>query len=297
MTLDAERNVPPYSKLMEGEGAHIRLKLDTSEPIALSDFVATFVGIGNQFEKFVAKEYPDLKAGSEFFIKEVRAGCIEADLVAWVVGSGLAGAGLWTIDAIDKAQIITKFVNGIGKRIGAYFRSGGRAENVTKGDLNDFLKATTAIAKDDNASARLEAAIFEDGERKVKAAFKFTTPEAREAERQINDHKQELEDQSDADHSRVMMRFVRPSVEKVSTHKRTGERALIEAIHPKPLAVLYASDLARERIQHELKVSPYPFNLLFDVDVNVEISRGKPVAFRVKAMHDMTDAPSDDDLV
>lgn len=91
-----------------------------------------------------------------------------------------------------------------------------------------------------------------------------------------------------------MMRFVRPSIEKVSSHKRTGERALIESIYGKALSVLYASDLARERIQHELRVAPYPFNLLFDVDVNVEISRGKPVAFRVVAVHDVTDAPDDE---
>jgi hypothetical protein len=282
---------------MEGEGAHIRLKLDTSEPIALGDFVAMFVGVGNQFEKFIAKEYPDLKAGSEFFIKEVRAGCIEADLVAWVMGGGgLAALGVKAIDLIDKGQILGKFVSGFGKRLGSYFKPGGRAENVSTGDLNDFLKATIAIAKDENASANLEAAVFEDGERKIKAGFKFTTDDAREAEREIAEHKQELEAQSDADHKRVMMRFVRPSIEKVSSHKRTGERALIEAIHPKPLAVLYASDMARERIQHELR-SPYPFNLLFDVDVNVEISRGRPVAYRIKAVHDVTDAPeSDDDL-
>lgn len=290
--LDLRRNNPPYSKVMENGGAHVRLKLDTSDPIALSDFIATFVGVGNQFDKFIAREYPDLKADSEFFIKEVRAGCIEADLVAWVVGTGVVGYGLAAIDAIDRAQVLAKFVGGLGKRIGAYFKPGGRTENATKGDLNDFLKATVAIAKDEKASARIEAAVFEDGERKIKAAFRFTTSEAREAERQITEHKEELEAQSDADHKRVMMRFVRPSIEKVSSHKRTGERALIEAVHPKPLAVLYASDMARERIQHELR-SPYPFNLLFDVDVNVELSRGRPVAYRIKAVHDVTDAPEE----
>jgi hypothetical protein len=280
---------------MEGDGAHIRLKLDTTDPIALSDCVATFVGIGNQFEKFVAREYPNLRTGSEFFIKEVRAGCIEADLVAWIVGTGFVGVALHAIDVAEKVVVLAKFVGHVKKKLGSYFHPGGRASDVTKGDLADFLKTTAAIAKDENGSASLEAAIFEDGERKVRAAFKFTTPEAREAERQIEAHKEEIETQTAADHPRVMMRFVRPSIEKVRTHKPTGERALIEAVHPKPLAVLYASDLARERIQHELKeAESNPFNLLFDVDVNVEISRGKPVAFRVVAVHDVTDAPEDD---
>lgn len=270
-----------YTQAMGEDGAHIRLKLDTDEPVALSDFVAEFVGIGNQFEKFVAREYPDFKADSEIYIQEVRSGCIEADLVAWIVTGGVTAAGTaaWAIDAMDKAQIFSKFVTSIKTRLSPYFRKGGRTPDATKGDLNDWLKATKAIARDPNGSARLESAVFEDGERKVRAAFTFTSEDAREAEIQIGEHKREMESETDADHKRVMMRFVRPSIEKVSSHKRTGERALIEAIHPKPLAVLYASDMARERIQYELKASEVnTFNLLFDVDVNVEVSNGKPVA-------------------
>ena len=285
-----------YKEAMGEDGAHIRLKLDTSDPIALADFVANFVGIGNQFEKFVAREYPNIKADSEIYIKEVRSGCIEADLVAWIVGAGGAlAAGAWAIDAIDKIQIFSKFVEWTKGRISPYFQRGGRTEDATKSDLADWLKTTQAIAHDENGSSRLEAAAFEDGERKVRAAFKFTTVEAREAERQINEHKAELDATEGAEHNRVMMRFVRPSIEKVSSHKRTGERALIEAIYPKPLAVLYASDMARERIQHELKDSAVnPFNLLFDVDVNVEISRGNPVAYRIVDMHDVASAPDED---
>lgn len=283
---------------MGEDGAHIRLKLDTSEPIALADFVAGFVGIGNQFDKFVAREYPDLKADSEIYIQEVRSGCIEADLVAWIVGGGITAAGVaaWALDAMDKVQIFSKFVDSVKNRLGPYFKPGGRTGDATKGDLSDWLKATQAIAHDKNGNARLEAAVFEDGERKVRAAFTFTTPEAREAERQIGDHKAEMEAQSDADHKRVLMRFVRPSIEKVASHKRTGERALIEAVHAKPLAIVYASDLARERIQHEMKEGDANiFRLLFDVDVNVEMSQGKPVAYRIMAVHDITDAPDEDD--
>jgi hypothetical protein len=272
------------------DGAHIRLKLDTANPIALSDFVSMFVGIGNQFEKFVSAEYPGLKTDSEFFIKEVREGSIEADLVAWVVRGGLIA-----LDTIEKVEVFARFIGFVKKRISQYFHVGGRANKVSTGDLSDFLRTTAAIAHDENGTALLEAAVFEDGERKVRAGFKFNTQQAREAERQIGEHRQELEEQTAAEHPRVMMRFVRPSIEKVSSHRRTGERALVEAVHPKPLAVLYASDLARERIQHELKEAEgNPFNLLFDVDVNVEVSRGKPVAYRIVAVHDVTDAPEEE---
>ncbi|WP_239805156.1 hypothetical protein [Croceicoccus hydrothermalis] len=284
---------------MGKEGAHIRLKLDTEEPVALTAFVSEFVGIANQFEKFVSREFPDMKADSEIYIKEVRNGCIEADLVTFIAGgtlSAAAGAAVFALDAMDKVQIFAKFVDSLKRRVSPYFRKGGRTHDASKGDLNDWLKTTQAIANDPNGSTSLEAAVFEDGERKVRAAFKFNSSQAREAEREINEHKKELETGTAADHPRVMMRFVRPSIEKVSSHKRTGERALIESVHPKPLAVMYASDMARERIQHTLKESEInTFNLLFDVDVNVEMSRGKPTAFRIVHMHDVTDAPDEED--
>lgn len=296
--LDENRRIPSYSAAMGDEGAHVRFRLETKQPIALSDFVSAFIGVGSQFEKFVAREHPDLKADSEFFVKEVRSGSIEADLVAWV--QQMAPAAIFVaphaIDYIDKAQILEKFVNDLRARLGTYFRPNGRIDDASKGDLSDFLKTTAAIANDPDGAAELEAAAFEDGKRKVRAAFKFKTKEARAAEQQISDHRRAMENVSAADHERVLMHFVRPSIELTKTHKRTGERAIIEAIHPKALAVVYASDLARERVFHEMREAESNiFRVVFDVDVNVEMMNGRPVAYRIMHVHSVIDAPDDDD--
>ena len=298
--VDRQISPPPYSAFMEGDGAHIRLTLDTEQPIALGDFVANFVGIGNQFQKFIARDFPEVKAESEIFVKEVRSGSIEADLVAFLgpvlTAAGLATAAGQAIEAIDKGQVLSKFVSDFRSRLSRYFAPGGTDESASKSDLSLIPETVRAVAHDTDGNLSLEAAAFEDGERKVRAAFQFTTHDAREAEREIEEHLARLDAPADADHKRVMvLRFVRPSIEKVSSHRRTGERAVIEAIHSKPLSVLYASDLARERIQHELReAESNPFKLLFDVDVNVELSGGRPVAFRVVALHDVTDAPEDE---
>ena len=285
-----------YRSAMGEEGAHIRLRLSTESPISLTDFVSNFVGIGNQFEKFVAREYPNHKADSEIFVKEVRDGSIEADLVAWVLGGGALATAMVAIDGIDKVQILARFVGDLGKRLGKYFRPGGRDETASKGDLSDFLKTIQAVAHDDDGSARLEAAVFEDGKREVRAAFRFTTEEGRAAEKEIEAHRRELETSTAADHERVLMRFVRPSIEPTKSHKKTGERVVIEAIQAKPLAVVYASDLARERIRDAMtQPENNIFRLIFDVDVNVEMIGGRAVAYRIVAVHDVTDIPDDED--
>lgn len=292
--------VATYNEAMGDDGAHIRLKLDNSAPIALGDFVASFVGLGSQFEKFISRERPDLRADSEIFIQEVRAGCIEADLVWAVVASAgaLVPAALWTVDAIDKGQVLAKFIGDLRDKLTPYFRSGGRSADVTRGDLADFLKATAAIANDPEGSAKLEAAVFEDGERKVRAEFHFTSEEARIAERELEDHRVELAATSDVTHERVLLRFVRPSVEASKPGKKGGERGVIDTIARRAMPVLYVSTLAEERMRHEkMQLEGNVFRALFDVSVNIELSpAGRPVAYRVVEVHAVIDDEDPDTL-
>ncbi|WFL77943.1 hypothetical protein P7228_02430 [Altererythrobacter arenosus] len=291
-----------YSDAMESGGAQVRLRLGTDEPVALSDFVGNFVGIGNQFEKFLAAEHPDLRADTEFFVQKVRGGSIEADLVAWIVGPPAAGATLaaakWAIERIDQGQILADFVRGLGKRINPYFKKGGRFPNASKADLSDFLKTTKAINRDPKGNATIEAAVFEDGERKVRAEFKFTSEDARRAETEIKDHMHELDQKSDENQERVLLRFVRPSVEAGKPGKKGGERGIIASIAKRALPILYASTLAEERMKYELmQLDGNIFRAHFDVSVNIEMNaKGRPVAYRVTHVHNVIE-DGDDDLL
>lgn len=68
----------------------------------------------------------------------------------------------------------------------------------------------------------------------------------------------------------------------------------IEVIHPRPLRIFYASTLAEERIRHEIAdADDSVYKKAFDVDVNVEIKAGKPVAYRLVAVHDVIDLPDE----
>lgn len=282
---------PSYSDFMGENTPHIVLRLNTSQPIELGDFVHAFTSLANEYERFVRAEHPDLADQSTVYVKQVREGSIEAELWnAAMLAGGIA------IAHMDQLLILEQFVKQYGNRLSAFFAEGGRLVDAGKKELNDFMGQVAAIANDPNGTAEIAAAAYEDKKRQVKASVKFNSHQAKTATRQIEAQKREMENKTAADHEQVLMRFVRPSIEKVSSHKRTGERAMIEAVHGKPLAVFYASDLARERIQHEMKEGEGNiFHLLFDVDVNVEISNGKPVAYRIMAVHDITDSPETDD--
>jgi hypothetical protein len=122
---------------------------------------------------------------------------------------------------------------------------------ATRSDLKDFMGAVSAIANDPNGRATLQAVAFEGGKKKIKAAIIFNTMEARQAQSQIEDQQLMLEASASADYQRVLM--VQSNVKDAVMGKRTGERVVIEEISPRELPLIYASDLAEQRIKHEVR--------------------------------------------
>ncbi|WP_010125108.1 hypothetical protein [Sphingomonas sp. KC8] len=271
------------------EDAHLILKIETESPIDLNDFVAAFVGFGNQFAHFNDQEHPNEQGRAGFLVREVRAGSIIAELLPYVavatppvLGGIMAG--------VKHANDLKKFVENYGASITKYFKRGGREPAASKSDLADYYKTVKAVAHD--RSANLSLAVYEDGEQRV--AFSFSTAQAREAEHNILEHRQELERTTAADHERVLMVFTKTSVAHAKTGKRSGEAVQIEAIHPRPLPIVYASTLAEERIRHEIADGDdNVYKKAFDVDVNVEMRADKPIAYRLVAVHDVIDLPDD----
>ncbi|HEY0112167.1 MAG TPA: hypothetical protein VGB59_03335 [Allosphingosinicella sp.] len=270
---------------------HVILRLETKRPIQIGDFVSAFTALGNEYERFIRVNRPDLAPEASIYVRQVREGSIEAELIPMAV----TGAAMM-LNAMDQMMILEQFVQLYGGRLKTFFKPQGRLSNATKSELVDFLDQVRAIANDPEGTAEIEAVDYRDGHRKVRAAIKFRTPEARTARAEIVDQQRELQSRSDVDHERVLMRFVRPSIEDVALGKRTGERAVIEKVYPKALPVVYASDLAEQRIRHEMLQShENVFKKLFDVDVNVELrGDGKPMAYRIVALHTVTDALDDE---
>jgi hypothetical protein len=61
------------------EPAHIVLNIRTKNPIELTDFVSAFTSTSSQYEKFIRSHYPEMSSDANIFVREVRAGSIEAD--------------------------------------------------------------------------------------------------------------------------------------------------------------------------------------------------------------------------
>ena len=119
-----------YGASMEDAAPHVLLKIDTAKPVELGDFVSLFVAIGNQYERFVGGQDAEDRTDARFYVKEIRPGCIEAELIGFAAIAGpILGGGL---AAIKYANDIQKFVENFGGRVSRYFKPGGRDETASK---------------------------------------------------------------------------------------------------------------------------------------------------------------------
>jgi hypothetical protein len=152
------------------------------------------------------------------------------------------------------------------------------------------MGSLASIANDPDGSASLEVAVFEDGKKKIKAAVKFTTREAVRGVENIEQHRKRLERKDSADYRRVLMVFRQANVKDSAVGKRTGEWIMVEEISDRELPLIYASDLAEQRIKHEIReADDNLFKKGFIVDINVQTTGGRPVGYRVTNLHQVID--------
>jgi len=273
-----------YNSLMIESPVHLTYTLDAKEPVELGNFVAQFVAIGNEFERFVKEHHKDLAADATFFVKDVRKGSTIVDMIP-----GMAVAAPFIANA-DQILIVEDFVRRWGGRLTALINDKREGAPNTKSELKDFSKAVVAVARDPDATSRLEAATFEDGKRKIRASFVFNTHDARAAEKVIEHRQHELEKPSQDQYERVLMVFTRSDVHAVAVGRPSGEKVLIEEISDKPLSLTYGSDLAEQKLKHEIReADDNVYKKGFIVDVQTKMSRGKAVAYAVTHVHDVID--------
>jgi len=279
-----KRKVVPYAAYMQDDLASLELKLDLEKPVAIQDFVETFAGLGSQFERYL-KSQDDKRFADEvgIYVKEVREGSMIAELIP--VASTM-------VSGMDQVIIVRQFSEFYQTRIAPYLK-GNRADISSKTELGEVMQAMVAVANGPNGSAELKTVKYENGKRDEKVFISFRTKEAKKAVKTINDHIVEIEGKSSEIVENSLMVFFQSNTKN---SEKPGDKAIIESISSKPLAVLYASDLAREKIKGEMVSGDRNiYKLGFFVDLYVTYSNGKPVSYHITAVRDVIDLPDDED--
>lgn len=253
---------------MADASAFLTLRIDTQDPIELGDFVGAFTSLAEEYQRQIQEHYKDLGENAHIYVKQVREGSIIAELIPYL--SAITSVVPW----MDQVMIVEQFVTIWGQRISALVSGELEGWDPKNSELEILLNTINAVAHDPNASSTLKAVSFEDGQRKIRAAFKFKTPEARKAQATIDKLRLAIETPDNEQHKRVLMVFTRTDVGDAAIGKKSGERVLIEEIDRRSLALMYASELAEQRLKHEIReAEDNVYKKGFVVDVTDSLAR------------------------
>ncbi|MBO9589468.1 hypothetical protein [Devosia sp.] len=263
----------------------IELTIDLERPVELYDLMGMFVAIGHQFEQYLRDEHPNLvDETSKIYVRQIRAGSIIADLIPFIPP---------LIENLDRVLIVDDFVRRYGGLI-LKLGHGQKLPEPRKSDLDDLMKGVAAIANDSNGSATLKSVQYDKDGEKTRVAIKFDTKQAQQAIRVIDEQRKELEAKAFQVVENQLLVFWQSNLKQTDTGKRTGELAIMEYITKKPLAVVYDSELAEQRIKHETSEgSRNLYRLGFYVTARVETLNGRPVAYRISEVHDIIELPDE----
>lgn len=266
---------------LDEANGYLHFKLDLREPVELKDFVSMLGAISSQYDVYAKQAFPSEASEGQFYIKEIRPGCIEGDLIPKTADM---------IKFMDETLIVKQFLGLFVVGLAQYFTRGGRAKNATKKDLKDFSDVIEAVANDSNGSLLLEAR-SKKGFLTEETMFKFDTSQARIAREEIAQHEVELSRKQGDDLKRVLMTFYQPNLSEAD---KSGEKAVIEASGTtRPLPVHWASDIAKGEIKTRLREGR-AFQMGFYVDVTVDRLRGKPAVFVITNYHDWVELSDDE---
>ncbi len=260
----------------------LRLTIDTEKPILLDEFVGAFSALDHDYRRFIQEHHERFQESAAIYVSEVRQGSFVAELIPQLVP--LAPF----ISHMDQVLVVEQFVRNWGSRLRTLFDGKLSSQDVTRKDLEIFTSTVQAIARDPNASSRLEAVNFDDGT--VRAAFQFQTSEAKFGAQEIHRLSVAQNITQRDKHERVLMVFTRSSVEDAKLDKRSGEKGLIEQISQKSLPLMYSSEDAEARIKRVMReADDNVYKKGFVVDVDIITSRGRQAAYAITRLHDVLD--------
>ena len=190
---------------------------------------------------------------------------------------------------MDNVLVFKEFVALLGWKIERFAEPRGRLENATEREVKDIVRLAETVATDPNGRADLTAEYYStDGTREVAARLTVTSKQAQIVrENALGQLTDMTGDRSDV-HRGVLMRLYQTNLGDPAPDRSSGEKGIIEAIDDTPRRLIYASDLAAQRIKGawaEGGVSPY--ELGFTADVDVQRVNGRPRAYRIMDVHDV----------
>lgn len=267
---------------MASEQDSIVLRIERSTPIALEQLTLGMMAVGAEYERYVRREHPKAQDHEfDLLVEHVREGSIVIELV---------GALQPILQGMDNILVFKGFVEMVAEKLGKLSIGQGRVEEASTRELRDLARVAETISGDSNGQFEVAAVEYKSStkERNVEARLFLKGKEASKVVENAEAQIREITGQSPNRLDQVLLTLYQTNIGDASPDRASGEKGVIDTVSDHPRRLIYASELAGQKIKgawNSEGVNPY--ELGFVVDVDVQMVRGKPRAYRIMHVHDV----------
>lgn len=268
----------------------IVLRIDRETPLSLEHLTFGMMALGAEYEKFIQKEHPKAQEHeADLLVQRVTEGSIVIELI---------GAMAPLFQGMNNVLVFSQFIELLRSKMSALSRPRGRLQDTTVKELENMTRMAETVVGDSKGEAEVFAMeyVSETNEKRVAAKVIW---KAKDSEKIIDNAAAQIREIRDGDADRqngLLMRLYQTNISEAVPDRSSGEKGVIEAISRKPRRLIYASDLAGQKIKgtwSDGKLSPY--ELGFVVDVDVQMVNGSARAYRIMEVHDIFPLDEDGD--
>lgn len=264
------RNRKPLASMQD---IRLQIHIDNTIPIKLSDLNNALSALNNQYAAYVKPHSDKNICGTTcLYIKEVRKGSAIFELID--ISPVVAGV----IPFMENANTIIGFAEHCRDALAYFLGKGKYRPDMTADDCRNMSNLVNPIIADHGAKMDIGTVI--NGDLNVYVSTNSTEANAIQNAVRTEIKKLSATEQTDI-HERVVMTWAQASSNIANNTKNKG---VIDAIYPdKALKVLFTDEETKRQM---LYGSENPFKYAYEIDVIVETSQGKPVAYRVVKLHE-----------
>ena len=268
----------------------IVFKIERDTPIELERLTFGMMAFGAEYERFFRAAHPQSEPQeADLLVQRITEKCIWIELI---------GAAAPILQGMNNILIFHEFLKFMKVRVDALSIPGGRLEDTTPKELDSIQRIAETLVGDSGGEAEMLALEYNTRTKDKDVAFKVAF-KAKDSEKIIENARERIKEitgKENNQHNKVLMRFFQTNIADAKADKSTGEKVIIESISDAPKRVVYASDLAGQKIKSAwAEAGQSPYDLAFIVDVNVEEVNGKPRVYKVAEVYEIFPLDEDED--
>lgn len=251
----------------------LQIHIDNTLPIQLSDLNNALSALNSQYTSYVKRHREkNISSTTRLYVKEVRKGSAIFELVDMLPAVAVV------IPFMENANTIIGFAEYCRDALGYFLGKKQNRPNLTVDDCRDMSNLVSPIIADHGAKMGIGTVINGD----VNVYVNTNNTEANAIQNAVRAEIKKLSATEQTDiYEKAIMTWAQASSNIANDTKNKG---VIDTIYPdKALKILFKDEETKRQM---LYGSENPFTYAYEVDVIVETSQNKPVAYRIIKLHE-----------